>query len=130
MKSSELIEAVCAYAEEELELPFAIYADMIPTEAGDCACVRCSPAQAASRDYTDGSKLVEWKLSVYVRCVAADEAREWAKQIVDCLDGSRIEAEDETVLRAEALTLPQYIQTDAKDATIYLASFSVEYLQE
>lgn len=130
MKSSELIEAVCSYAEGQLDLPFVLYADMMPSEAGDCACVRCSPAQAAARAFCDGSKLVEWKLSVYVRCAVSDEAREWAKLIVDCLDDCYIVTSDETVLRCKALTLPQYIDVDAKGATVYLVSFSVEYLQE
>ena len=129
MKSSKLIDAVCSYAEEALELPFTLYADMIPDEAGDGACVRCEPASSAARAFCDGSRLVEWKLAVYVRCAASEDAREWAKLIVDCFDGCYIEAEDETVLRCEALTLPQYINVDAKGATVYLASFSVEYLQ-
>ena len=130
MKSSELIETVCAYVEGELELPFALYADQMPTESGDCACFRCEPASAASRDYVDGSRLVEWNFSVYVRCLAASEAREWAKAIVDLLDNKKITAEDETVIVCEAETLPQYISTDDKGATVYLSSFCAQYLQE
>ena len=130
MKSSELIETICAYIEEQLELPFALYTDALPTEAGDGACIRCDPAAAASREYTDGSRLVTWNLSVYVRCAAAEDAREWAKAIPDALDGAEITSEDDVVIACEAETLPQYIETDAKGAVIYMASFIAGYLQE
>lgn len=130
MQSSKLIEAVCAYAQEAAGLPFTLYADAIPTDAGDAGCVRCAPAAASERRYIDDSKLVRWQLSVYVRCIAQDEARQYALAVCDVLDGKELTLDDGVVVRCEAISLPQWLEADQKGATYYLAAFSTEYLQD
>lgn len=130
MESSKLIDSVCSYAQEKAGLPFALYADVIPTEAGDCGCVRCAPAEASERRYIDNSKWVKWQLSVYVRCKAQAEARQYALAVCDALDGVKLTLDDGAVVLCEAQSLPQWLEADSKGATYYLAAFSAEYLQD
>lgn len=129
MKSG-VAEAVCAWVEDSLGLPFKIYCDLIPDEDGSGACIRHDPTPAAERRFCDGSRLVSWNLAFYVRERDAAAAREHAKAIVDRLDGARITCADGTEAYCEAATLPQFIDVDAKGFTTYSAAITASYSEE
>lgn len=103
MKSS-VAETVCRFLERSLDLPFTIYCD--------------------------DSRLVSWNLAFYVRERDAGAAREHAKAMVDRLDGARITSDNGTEIYCEAATLPQFIDTDAKNFTTYSAAITASYSEE
>lgn len=127
---SGIAEAVCAWLEKSLDLPFTIYCDMIPDEDRAGACVRHDPTPAAERRFTDGSRLVSWNLAFYVREKDAEKAREHAKAMVDRLDGATITCVDGTEAHCEAATLPQFIDADAKGFTTYSATIAASCTEE
>lgn len=120
--------AICEYVENLLQLPFTIYSDILPEADQDGACIRHDPAPAAEARYIDGSRLISWNLSFYVRCKNAAQARVYAKIITDLLDGAEIDA-DGVLVSCEAATLPQYISTDEKGFTVYSAAITSEYME-
>ena len=126
---SNIAERIGEWAEKKLHLPFTIYMDIIPDADTDGACIRHDPAPAAEKRFIDGTRLVSWHFTFFVRCKDAAKAREYAKSLIDTLDGVTIE-EGEDVLETEALTLAQYIDTDAKGFTTYSASIKCTYLEE
>lgn len=130
MIQSKIASAISAYVEETLQLPFTIYCDLIPDEAADGACVRHDPTPAAEERYNDGTRLVAWNFTFYTRCKNAANAREYGKQIVDKLDGATVLSAENIKIECEAVTLPQYIDTDAKGFTTYAESVKCTFLEE
>ena len=130
MIQSKIASAISAYVEETLQLPFTIYCDLIPDEAADGACVRHDPTPAAEERYNDGTRLVAWNFTFYTRCKNAANAREYGKQIVDTLDGATVLSAENIKIECEAVTLPQYIGTDAKGFTTYAESVKCTFLEE
>lgn len=130
MIQSKIASAISAYVEEALQLPFTIYCDLIPDEAADGACVRHDPTPAAEERYNDGTRLVAWNFTFYTRCKDAAQAREYGKQIVDKLDGATVTSAENIKIECEAVTLPQYIDTDAKGFTTYAESVKCTFLEE
>lgn len=130
MIQSKIASAISAYVEETLQLPFTIYCDLIPDEAADGACVRHDPTPAAEERYNDGTRLVAWNFTFYTRCKNAANAREYGKQIVDTLDGATVTSAENIKIDCEAVTLPQYIDTDAKGFTTYAESVKCTFLEE
>lgn len=130
MIQSKIASAISAYVEETLQLPFTIYCDIIPDEAADGACVRHDPTPAAEERYNDGTRLVAWNFTFYTRCKNAADAREYGKQIVDTLDGATVLSAEKIKIECEAVTLPQFIDTDAKGFTTYAESVKCTFLEE
>lgn len=130
MIQSKIASAISAYVEETLQLPFTIYCDLIPDEAADGACVRHDPTPAAEERYNDGTRLVSWNFTFYTRCKNAADAREYGKQIVDTLDGATVLSAENIKIECEAVTLPQFIDTDAKGFTTYAESVKCTFLEE
>lgn len=129
MTKSNIAEVVSEWVEKALSLPFTIYCDLIPEADSDGACVRHDPSPAAEKRFTDGSRLVSWNLTFYVRMKKAEQARELVKQITDKLDGATVISFDGVSIDCEAVTLPQYIDTDSKEYTTYAAAIKCEYLE-
>lgn len=130
MIQSKIASAISACVEETLQLPFTIYCDLIPDEAADGACVRHDPTPAAEERYNDGTRLVAWNFTFYTRCKNAADAREYGKQIVDTLDGATVLSAENIKIECEAVTLPQFIDTDAKGFTTYAESVKCTFLEE
>jgi hypothetical protein len=121
---------VNAWVEEVLNLPFTINNDVIPDTKDNAACLRYDPAPAAERRYTDGTRLLKWNLTYYIRNKDRSKAREYASLITAALDGAEIPDEASgVVIETEAATLPQFITTDEKNNTIYSAAIVCTYLE-
>ena len=130
MSSLNVANIVNAWVEEVLNLPFTINNDVIPDTSDDAACLRYDPAPAAERRYTDGTRLLKWNLTYYVRNKDRSKARDYAGQITAALDGAEIPDEASGVLiETEAATLPQFISIDEKNNTIYSAAIVCTYLE-
>ena len=130
MIQSKIAETISAWVENALELPFTIFCDLIPDEDADGACIRHDPTPAAEKRFIDGTREVSWNFTFYTRCKDAENAREYGKQIVDKLDGATIESADNIQIDCEAVTLPQFIDTDAKGYTTYCESVKCTFLEE
>ena len=130
MIQSKIAETLSEWVENALDLPFTIYCDLIPDENADGACVRHDPTPAAEKRFTDGTRLVAWNFTFYTRCKNAAQAREYGKQIVDKLDGATVTSAEEIKIDCEAVTLPQFIDTDAKGFTTYAESVKCTFLEE
>ena len=130
MIQSKIAETISAWVETALELPFTIFCDLIPDEDADGACIRHDPTPAAEKRFIDGTREVSWNFTFYTRCKDAENAREYGKQIVDKLDGATIESADNIQIDCEAVTLPQFIDTDAKGFTTYCESVKCTFLEE
>ena len=76
------------WIEQKLVLPFRIDNDVIQQPTGDAACLRHDPAPAAEKRFTDGSRLVKWNLTYYIRSSNRNKARQYAYDITDALDGA------------------------------------------
>ena len=129
MTKSNIAEVVSKWVEKALHLPFTIYCDIIPKVDSDAACVRHDPSPAAEKRFMDGSRYVSRNLTFYVRMKNAEQARELVKQITDKLDGATVVSADGVSIDCEAVTLPQYIDTDSKEYTTYSAAIKCEYLE-
>jgi hypothetical protein len=130
MSTLNVANIVNAWVEEVLDLPFTINNDVIPDTSDNAACLRYDPAPAAERRYTDGTRLLKWNLTYYVRNKDRSKARDYAGQITAALDGAEIPDEASGVLiETEAATLPQFISTDEKNNTIYSAAIVCTYLE-
>lgn len=130
MIQSKIASTISEWVEEALDLPFTIYCDIIPDEDADGACVRHDPTPAAEKRYNDGTRLVAWNFTFYTRCKNAANAREYGKQIIDKLDGATVISAENIKIECEAVTLPQYIDTDAKGFTTYAESVKCTFLEE
>lgn len=130
MIQSKIAETISAWVEIALELPFTIFCDLIPDEDADGACIRHDPTPAAEKRFIDGTREVSWNFTFFTRCKAAEDAREYGKQIVDKLDGATIESTENIEIDCEAVTLPQFIETDAKGFTTYSQSVKCTFLEE
>ena len=131
MIQSKIAETISAWVETALELPFTIFCDLIPDEDADGACIRHDPTPAAEKRFIDGTREVSWNFTFYTRCKNATDARDYGKRIVDKLDGATIERSDDGLeIDCEAVTLPQFIDTDAKGYTTYASSVRATYLEE
>lgn len=130
MIQSKIAETISAWVETALELPFTIFCDLIPDEDADGACIRHDPTPAAEKRFIDGTREVSWNFTFYTRCKDAEDAREYGKQIVDKLDGATIESTENIEIDCEAVTLPQFIETDAKGFTTYSQSVKCTFLEE
>ena len=130
MIQSKIAETISAWVETALELPFTIFCDSIPDEDADGACIRHDPTPAAEKRFIDGTREVSWNFTFYTRCKDAENAREYGKQIVDKLDGATIESTENIEIDCEAVTLPQFIETDAKGFTTYSQSVKCTFLKE
>ena len=130
MSTLNVANIVNEWVEEVLDLPFTISNDVIPDTADNAACLRYDPAPAAERRYTDGTRLLKWNLTYYVRNKDRSKARDYAGQITAALDGAEIPDEASGVLiETEAATLPQFISIDEKNNTIYSAAIVCTYLE-
>lgn len=130
MIQSKIAETISEWVENALDLPFTIYCDLIPDENSDGACVRHDPTPAAEKRFTDGTRLVAWNFTFYTRCKDAAQAREYGKQIVDKLDSATVTSAEKIKINCEAVTLPQFIDTDAKGFTTYAESVKCTFLEE
>lgn len=130
MRQSKIAETISAWVETALELPFTIFCDLIPDEDADGACIRHDPTPAAEKRFIDGTREVSWNFTFFTRCKDAEDAREYGKQIVDKLDGATIESTENIEIDCEAVTLPQFIDTDAKGFTTYAESVKCTFLEE
>ena len=130
MIQSKIAETISAWVETALELPFTIFCDLIPDEDADGACIRHDPTPAAEKRFIDGTREVSWNFTFFTRCKDAEDAREYGKQIVDKLDGATIESAENIEIDCEAVTLPQFIETDAKGFTTYSQSVKCTFLEE
>lgn len=130
MIQSKIAETISEWVENALELPFTIFCDLIPDEDADGACIRHDPTPAAEKRFVDGTREVSWNFSFFTRCKDAEDAREYGKQIVDKLDGATIESTENIEIDCEAVTLPQFIETDAKGFTTYSQSVKCTFLEE
>lgn len=130
MIQSKIAETISAWVETALELPFTIFCDLIPDEDADGACIRHDPTPAAEKRFIDGTREVSWNFTFFTRCKDAKDAREYGKQIVDKLDGATIESTENIEIDCEAVTLPQFIETDAKGFTTYSQSVKCTFLEE
>lgn len=130
MIQSKIAETISAWVEIALELPFTIFCDLIPDEDADGACIRHDPTPAAEKRFIDGTREVSWNFTFFTRCKDAENAREYGKQIVDKLDGATIESTENIEIDCEAVTLPQFIETDAKGFTTYSQSVKCTFLEE
>ena len=109
------------WIEKKLNLPFTIYNDVIPDTSDNAACLRYDPAPAAERRYTDGTRLLKWNLTYYVRNKNRTKAREYADKITARLDGVEITDGTSGVnIQIEAATLPQFISIDEKNTTLHI----------
>ena len=130
MSTLNVANIVNAWVEEKLELPFTIYNDVIPDTDNNAICLRYDPAPAAERRYTDGTRLLKWNLTYYVRNSNRTKAREYADTITAALDGAIVpDAESGVNINCEAQTLPQFISIDEKNNTIYSAAIECTYLE-
>lgn len=130
MSALNVANIVNAWVEEKLDLPFTINNDVIPDTKDNAACLRYDPAPAAERRYTDGTRLLKWNLTYYIRNKDRSKAREYASLITAALDGAEIPDEASgVVIETEAATLPQFITTDEKNNTIYSAAIVCTYLE-
>ncbi|MBR0318902.1 MAG: minor capsid protein [Spirochaetia bacterium] len=127
---SNVADTICTWLETAMELPFTVYADIIPDEDSDGACLRHDPNPAAERRFIDGSRQVSWQLTFFVRCQNAENARRYAADMTDTIDGAEITGDDGIKMDCEAVTLPQFIEVDAKGYTTYSASIRCTYLEE
>ena len=118
------------WVKEALQLPFSISNDQILDETKDGACLRYDPAPAAERRYGDDSRLISWNMTYYIRCKKAAEARAYAYDITNRLDGETITDTAQTQLEIEAQTTPQFIEKDDKGYTTYSAAIVCTYLEE
>lgn len=130
MSTLNVANIVNAWVENELDLSFTIYNDEIPDTANNAACLRYDPAPAAERRYTDGTRLLKWNLTYYIRNKDRTKAREYADKITATLDGAIIaDATSGVTINTEAATLPQFIRVDEKNNTIYSAAIVCTYLE-
>lgn len=130
MSSLNVSNIINEWVEQELTLPFTIYNDVMPDSTGDAACLRHDPAPAAERRYTDGTRLVKWNLTYYIRCKNRTHAWVYAYNITEKLDGVEITDQASGVkIECEAQTLPQFISLDDKNNTIYSAAIVCTYLE-
>ena len=130
MIQSKIAESISEWVENALDLPFTIYCDLIPDENADGACIRHDPTPAAEKRFIDGTREVSWNFTFYTRCKDSAQAREYGKQIVDKLDGATVTSAEEIKIDCEAVTLPQFIETDAKGFTTYSQSVKCTFLEE
>ena len=129
MSTLNVANIINKWVEEKLSLPFTIYNDVIPDTAKNAACLRYDPAPAAERRYTDGTRLLKWNLTYYIRNSDRNKARAYADDITAALDGQTIPDETTGVyINTEAQTLPQFISIDDKNNTIYSAAIVCTYL--
>lgn len=130
MIQSKIAETISAWVETALDLPFTIFCDLIPDEDSDGVCIRHDPTPAAEKRFIDGTREVSWNFTFYTRCKDAENARKYGKKIVDTLDGATIESTENIKIDCEAVTLPQFIDTDAKGFTTYAESVKCTFLEE
>lgn len=130
MTKSNTAEIIAEHVEKLLSLPFTIYTDLFADTEKEGMCIRHDPTPCAERRFADGSRLVSWNFTFYVRSGDSEKAREWAKQIIDRLDGTTIERTDGGAIDLEGITYPQFIDTDSKNNTIYSVSIKGTYLEE
>ena len=130
MSTLNVSNIINAWVENELHLIATIYNDVIPDNANDAICLRYDPAPAAERRYQDGTRLLKWNLTYYIRNSDRSKAREYADTITAALDGAVIpDAESGVNINCEAQTLPQFISIDEKNNTIYSAAIECTYLE-
>lgn len=130
MSVLNVADVVNNWVESKLPLPFTIYNDVIPDAADNAACLRYDPAPAAERRYIDGSRMLKWNLTYYIRNKNRSSAREYANRITGMLDGVEIHDEESGVdIYTEAATLPQFISVDEKNNTIYSAAIVCTYME-
>lgn len=130
MSGLNVAEIINEWVEKELALPFTIYNDAMPASQGEAACLRHDPAPAAEKRFLDGSRLLKWNLTYYIRSGDRASARNYAFDITDRLDGKEItDSETGVKIMIEAQTLPQFISIDDKNNTIYSAAIVATYLE-
>lgn len=129
MTCINVADTINEWIEQKLVLPFRIDNDVIQQQTGDAACLRHDPAPAAEKRFTDGSRLVKWNLTYYIRSSNRNKARQYAYDITDALDGASIATSGGVEIDVEAVTLPQFISVDDKNNTLYSAAICCTYLE-
>ena len=130
MSTLNVASIVSAWVEDALDLTFKIYNDMIPDTTANAACLRYDPAPAAERRFQDGTRLLKWNLTFYIRNKDRSKAREYADLITKTLDGAIVHDNGSNVdINCEAATLPQFINVDEKNNTVYSAAIVCTYLE-
>lgn len=128
MNGLNVAETINTWVEKKLHLPIRLFIDLIPQEGADAGCLRHDPAPAAEKRFLDGTRLVKWNLTYYLRSSRAEKAREYALQIIDALDGVDIADGAGGSITVAAQTLPQFIGKDDKNNTTYSAAITCTYL--
>ena len=129
MSTFTVSNIINAWVEQQLELA-QIYNDVIPDTAKNAICLRYDPAPAAERRYVDGTRLLKWNLTYYVRNAKQADARALADKITALLDGASIaDAASGITIETEAATLPQFISVDEKNNTLYSGAIVATYLE-
>ncbi len=129
-----LATTINEWVEQKLNLP-KIYNDILPEIEKDGICLRHDPSPAVDRRFIDGTRLLKWDLTYFVKCKKAEKARALLYEITNALDGAEINAYDKdindyVIVTAEAQTLPQFVSKDDKGYTLYTASISCTYIEE
>lgn len=129
MSALNAANIINTWVENRLNLRFRIQNDVM-AETGDAVCLRYDPAPAAERRYNDGSRLLKWNLTYYVRNKNRATARSLADDLTAALDGAEITDRASGIkIDCEAQTLPQFISTDEKNNTVYSAAITCTYLE-
>lgn len=106
-----------------------IYNDIFPVETGDLIISRHDPSQSASREFGDGTRMVDAALAYYARCSKAEDARKWLEEILNKLDNQQlIRAADNVSFQAEGVSLPQFVEVDDKGQSIYMMAVIISYV--
>lgn len=130
MNVFNVASTVNEWIEKKLNLPFTIYNDVIPNTDKAAACLRYDPAPAAEKRFVDGTRLLKWNLTYYIRNQDLSMARGYADMITAWLDGEEITDEKTGVsILIEAQTLPQFIDIDEKNNALYSAAIVCTYLE-
>lgn len=125
-----IAEIINDYVEKKLNLPFKIDNDAITT-AADGACLRHDPSAKKERAFNDGSAIMLFNLSYYIRCKNAAKAREYTKAIGDALDGHTFtDDETGTEVYCETTASENYIGVDTKNLTTYSTAIKCTYMQQ
>lgn len=112
------------------DLP-AVYNDVFPTPEGDAIVCRHDPSQAVERRFCDRSRYVKEQFSYHARSKNAANCRKYLDDIIEKLDTQElIRVSDSVSVQCEAVTLPQFVQTDDKNNTVYTAVIQVEYTEQ
>lgn len=117
MELTDVALKISKFLEEELLLPYEISFDIIRDAERDGACLRYNATPYATKRYIGGDRDVTYSLGYYFHYQDAEACRNEAQKALDALDGRLIDG-----VMCEAVTAPQYVETDEKGFAIYSAT--------